>query len=350
MAIDGNPDQRLIDDLRSRIDEELSRVLNGTRKVALLNFPNHGNPGDPAIWLGTRMALRRLGVRVVYQCSWNAFSPAVLRRRLGDGMVLLQGGGNFGDLYPGQQQLRERILAECRDMPLVQLPQSIHFRDRTALERMRYLIARHGNVTLMVRERGSEAIAREHFSADIRLAPDMAFGLGALPRTNLPEVDVLWLCRPPGDEEYVDYGGPPPGVSSRTVEWMHPLDHEPRWRWEQSFAFHANLTMARWIHRHPALLTALWRPYATTFGPLSRGWTCRGLHVLSSGRFVVTNKLHGHILATLAGIPHVAMDNSYGKVRNVYETWTRPSRVAHWADDGETARALAIDLLAGSTN
>ena len=40
----------------------------------------------------------------------------------------------------------------------------------------------------------------------------------------------------------------------------------------------------------------------------------RGLRLLGSARFVITDRLHGHILCTLMGIPHAVLDNSYGKI------------------------------------
>src|SRR3546814_4179261 len=40
----------------------------------------------------------------------------------------------------------------------------------------------------------------------------------------------------------------------------------------------------------------------------------RGLAMLSAGELVVTDRLHAHILSLLPDIPHVLLDNSYGKV------------------------------------
>jgi exopolysaccharide biosynthesis protein PssK len=37
---------------------------------------------------------------------------------------------------------------------------------------------------------------------------------------------------------------------------------------------------------------------------------------------VITDRLHAHILCLLMDIPHVVVDNSYGKVRSFVETWT----------------------------
>ena len=62
--------------------------------------------------------------------------------------------------------------------------------------------------------------------------------------------------------------------------------------------------------------------------------------LLASGRIVVTDRLHGHILALLLGQPQVLLDNSYGKVNAFYETWTASCHLVTWADSIE--RALEI--------
>ncbi len=42
----------------------------------------------------------------------------------------------------------------------------------------------------------------------------------------------------------------------------------------------------------------------------------------SRGRVVVTDRLHGHIFCILMGIPHVILDNSYGKLMSFHQTYT----------------------------
>jgi pyruvyl transferase EpsO len=340
-----NPDAALITRLRDAVDESLRSVVADTRRVALVNFPNHGNPGDPAIWLGTRAALRRIGARVGYQCAWDTYSESALRRAVPDGPVLLNGGGNFGDLYAGQQRLREHLLSTLRGRRLVQLPQSIHFRERENLDRVRRLVAAHGDVTLLVREHRSKEVATREFDAEVRLVPDMAFGLGALPRLGTPRYDVLWLHRLPGDPEYVDHGGSPDGVTSSVVEWIHDQPAEPEWRLDHRIARSANELLRSRAQKDDRWARLAWRPLGATFEPLAWGWVRRGLHILGTGRVVVTDKLHGHVLALLAGMPHVLLDNGYGKVSGVHESWTRPSTLAQWADTGDKARKLALDLL-----
>jgi pyruvyl transferase EpsO len=36
---------------------------------------------------------------------------------------------------------------------------------------------------------------------------------------------------------------------------------------------------------------------------------------------VITDRLHGHILCTLLGIPHCVIDNSYGKIGGFADAW-----------------------------
>jgi pyruvyl transferase EpsO len=346
-----DPDSALLRCLADRVDAGLREVLGGARDVALVNFPNHSNPGDSAIWLGARAALRRLRVRVRYQCAWCTYSPEALRRALPHGPVLLNGGGNFGDLYRGQQGLRERLLTELTDRPIVQLPQSIHFRKQENLDRMRHLVAEHGRVTVIAREQRSEALAREHFDADVRLLPDTALALRPIRPAPMPSSepvdDMLWLHRLSKDPEYVDHGFDLDefGLSSREVEWIRPQPAEPAWTPTGRAVRAANGWLLARARSDQRWARHAWRPLGATFVPLGEGFVRRGLAIMATGRVLVTDKLHGHLLALLAGIPHVVLDNSYGKVSGTYQAWTHPSGLARWADSGAEAQQLVRELL-----
>ena len=51
--------------------------------MAHVAYPDHWNTGDPAIWLGEKAALERLGIHVAYECKWQEYNRDVLNRLLG---------------------------------------------------------------------------------------------------------------------------------------------------------------------------------------------------------------------------------------------------------------------------
>ena len=70
------------------------------------------------------------------------------------------------------------------------------------------------------------------------------------------------------------------------------------------------------------------------------------LGILSRGRVVVTDRLHGYILCLQAGIPHVLIDNSYGKLSSFHATWGKDSCITWFADSAPEAFDLARQLVA----
>lgn len=335
-----------IDRLRAVAREALAQALRGAHEVALVNFPDHGNPGDPAIWLGTRRLLADLGVRVRHSVAWWDFDPDLLRRRVGTAPVLINGGGNFGDLYRGQQSTRESVLRSLDRNPVIQLPQSIHFREPENERAMAALLAAHPDVTVMVRERAAEAVARDRLGVRPVLSPDHALALGAQRRSGPVTTPILWLARRPGDPEHVAYDEPS-GPDVRRIEWLEGVpEAEAGWNaWGRALLRIDRGTRRRWEDDGPSAV--LQRVASTTFAPLARRWVQRGLRLLSSADVVVTDKLHGHIFCALLGIPHVVLDNSYGKVSATLDAWTGSLPGVHRAADGAEALALARELVGG---
>ncbi len=343
-----------IDDLRVTAREVLGSVLEPmlgpARQVALVNFPNHGNPGDPAIWLGSRRLLADLGVRIGYASAWWDFDAGALREAVGDAPVLLNGGGNFGDLYAGQQSTRVEVLRTLRGNPVVQLPQSIHFADPANEAAMAGLLADHPAFTMMVRDHRALAIARDRLGVQPVLSPDHALGLGRLARPRPAEVPVLWLARLPGDPEYVDHGEPE-GDDVRRVNWLVGVpEDEAAWDPLGRALLAVNRRVQQRWQPGKRGAGALHAVAERTYVPLAWRWVRRGLDMLATGQVVVTNTLHGHVLATMLGIPNVVLDNSYGKVSGIVEAWTGGVPGVHRASDGAHALELARSLVAGSVD
>lgn len=257
---------------------------------ALLDFPDHANVGDSAIWLGEVAMLRAVtGRGPSHVATWHDFDPAALRRDCPEGVVFLHGGGNLGDIWPHHQHLRERVLAEMGDRTVVQLPQSIHFRDAGNARQFAELATAHADFTLYVRDARSVAFAAGLLGCGATLAPDSALALGMQPRGRA-DCPLLMLLR--SDDERRGHGDAalPPGT--RTADW---LVDDPR--------MDASATT-------PDAREAQ-----------ARARVDRGLRLLSQGEAIVTDRLHAHILATLLAIPHVVLDNDYGKIGAYRAAW-----------------------------
>lgn len=338
-------DRNLIHHHAAEIDRVYARHLRPGQRAALINFPNHANAGDSALWLGERAALRRAGVQLVYQCSWASYRRDDLVRVLRpDDVILLHGGGNFGDLYlHNQAAVRLRVLSEFSRHRTIQLPQSIWFQHEKNRDDVCALCEAHRDFTLLVRDQQSLALARAHFRVPSELCPDMAFALGPQLRPAPARCDVLWLART--DVESCGDAIPAGQNGVEVVDWLSPLPDEAPWPWpDRCWArlnahFHA-------VAQQPERGRAVGRRVlAGTFAPMARAWTRRGCAILARGHVVVTDRLHGHLLALLMGIPHVVLDNSYGKLRTMYDTWTHASTTAHWAQHPQQALELARGLV-----
>ena len=79
--------------------------------------------------------------------------------------------------------------------------------------------------------------------------------------------------------------------------------------------------------------------------PIARRRVALALATLARGRVVVTDRLHAHVLATLAGIPNVVLDSASGKSRAIYETWTAPCRIVRFAESADRRLDAAAELL-----
>ena len=317
--------------MRERIRTTLTPLLRGATRVALLDFPDYTNVGDSLIWLGVLRALRDAGAgRLAYVASQDTYDRAELARAIGNGVILITGGGNLGDIWTNHQEFRERVLADFPGNPVIQLPQSIEFRDAARRERTARAFRAHADFTLMVRSERSLRLAAELVTRPPVLCPDMALALSPIRRPVPARTGAVFLARTDQEAGSPRDGSLPP--------WVERSD---------------------WVHMPPTMLTRLarsvldrprvWRHMGGVRAELFRRLAVERLHfgatMLSRGEVVITDRLHGHVLAGLLGLPHFLLDNSYGKVRALWDTWTSGFPGAVWCDSVGDALARAGQML-----
>jgi pyruvyl transferase EpsO len=334
--------------LRAQVESCVGRVIGGRPVTAMVDFPNYPNVGDSAIYLGQLACLRSLGIsRPGFICDLRSYDRNALIDAAGDGVILLTGGGNFGDLWPAVQEAREDIMGHCLANPIVQLPQTVRFESPPHLERARAAIEKHGDVTILCRDAASLDIVRGDLGARGDLCPDMAFCLDELNASPSRRDGIVWLARNDKEASHA-------AIEDECVE-IADWDSECETR-----LFRRNKALTEALIRRPrqrrrALLSrrawrellprTAWRSLAmATYEPLARERLDRGIELLSRGGKVITDRLHGHILSTLLGIPHVILDNSYGKLSSFYRQWTHDTDGIVFAEDSREALEMAREL------
>lgn len=302
--------RQAISRLQHEIDEVLTPLVPAT-KCALLDFPHHPNVGDSAIWAGEQIFLSKLGVKPAYVCAtgnrdWNAMERAIGP----DGTIIIHGGGNFGDVWPIHHQLREEILDRFPEHPVLQLPQTVHFSDRNAADRTAAKIRKHGKFTLAVRDRNSLAFARERFECNVVLCPDMAFCIGPIEAAASADQRILLLLR--SDKEKKDRSPADAILQSPDLlctDWLTESYTGTRLR--------CGGRLFADILRGNAAPTLR----GSYYNALARERLRRGLRQLASFRYIVSDRLHVHILSTLLGRHHALLDNNYGKLSSFMAAW-----------------------------
>lgn len=319
----------LIVSLQQKIREVLDPLLSACTKVALLDFPNHSNVGDSAIWLGEMEYLNSTKqLELVYVSDVDTYSREYLGKLIGGGPILLHGGGNFGDLWERHQLFRERVINDFPNNHIIQLPVSAKFSSLQNLERSKRVMNRHRNLTLLMRDRFSYELAKNNYSAQVELCPDMAFLLGRLNRVKPVTHDVIWLKRT--DKESLGSG---PHEFFCTQDWV---GKESDW-----FAV-LTVMVTNLLRKFPVKAQMLHRVLPTFFKALAQKRLARGVAMLSQAETVVTDRLHGHILCMLLGIPHVLVNNNNDKIQRFHEDWTQGCALSHYCSwEDEALRYLA---------
>jgi pyruvyl transferase EpsO len=283
----------------------ITRYLPPARPVVYLDYPVHLNFGDILIMRGTERFFADYGYRVIERTGYMNFTAARRRAVPPNAVIVLHGGGNFGDLYPVHQHFREAVVRQFPEHPIVLMPQTVHFQSERARELSAAIFRQHRNLVLMVRDQRSLAAVADQFSPQVVLMPDMAHQLWddappsavgeAAGRVELWRADIE-ATAPPGEGQPVDW-----------------LDFVPVW---QRRLFGLILRLHRLEGKTDLRLGAQQAWYAYCEALTGR----MQAHFAPYGE-VRTNRLHGMIFAALLGKSVVFDDNSYGKLGHYAGQW-----------------------------
>jgi pyruvyl transferase EpsO len=343
-------------------------------QCALLDYPNHPNIGDHLIWLGEILYLTDvLKTKINYVSTLEDFSPEMMDKKVGKSPILLHGGGNLGDLWTKYQIWREQIISKYRDRPIIILPQSIYFSNKNNLTRAADIFNSHPNLTIFARENSSYELACKYFhQCQVIKAPDSAFQMVNMPLLSYkfnPKRPILYLCREDSEinQEFSPAALEIPNLVVQdwvnSQEWLYRgrgrFGGFKEWYWRipgvvllvregwqrRGFANPKEwIIRHRWERSHPyvAKFNTIHNPFIHHFS-----WSLMhtGIYQFTQNRLVITNRLHGHILCTLLGIPNILLPNSYYKNESFYETWTSQIPYCRFVKEPSQVKVAVQELL-----
>jgi exopolysaccharide biosynthesis predicted pyruvyltransferase EpsI len=304
----------IIDALQCKLRSAFAEVLPRASDYAILDFPNHPNIGDSAIYLGETLLCREhFGVDPLLVAEARQLDldrVASLDPRV---PLLLHGGGNFGDLYPRHQKFREAVIQKFPERKIVLLPQSIHYQNGQDATASAKIINKHSDLTIMVRDHKSFAFAKSQFSCSVMLVPDMAFMIGHVAPRTQPWLEVLGLIRKDKESALLEpstLGNLP--TPFELVDW-------PTGKGRRTIFERLPSKVRAYL---PASLHGRRPENAAAYRSLAARRVEAGFNLLARGKVVLTDRLHAHIMSILMYKPHVVLDNSYGKIGNYADAWT----------------------------
>ena len=352
------PDTERLEQIRSETASILRESIGDVEDVVLLDVPNQRNVGDTLIWLGELSYLRRLGYRIRHTSDLLGYNPDAVRRCLpSDGVVLLHGGGNFGDLWLGHQELREKVVRDLPSYRIVQLPQSVYFRDPARAKQANAAMENHPDLTVLLRDSESMHRAAEQLPG-VRsvFCADMAFGFEPphFERHNTAQDEVLVIAR--ADRESAS------GLGQVTPDWTAP--HRLRITdWWKDEAQPLPWRLARAITRAQAFSLRARRALGKRLGfrfpmpqvpgfcvrwalkAINQGNLNHALTLYTPAKALVVDRLHAHVLAILLGIDHVLLDNNYRKLGAVYDDYSSRFETAHYSVDLDDTKRQITEIM-----
>jgi pyruvyl transferase EpsO len=277
------------------------------KKVVFVDYPMHLNVGDLLIAKGTEELFDILDVTVLDRLCVRNYQRLMKRKLGNDVVIVLHGGGNFGDLYPHHQTLREEMIKAFPNNKILIMPQSVHYNDMKNLEANMNLFKHHKNLFMYVRDEYSYEVMAPYFEDDkLKQLPDMAF----------VAVSTFSKCSEKADENKVLK------LSRRDIEASSDCCEENTFDWDDIFTtqdykiYNFSRFLTRLENKLSLNLKAdlLWKIY-------SENVIKRAVNIFNQYQTVDTDRLHGMILTLLLEKNVIMRDNSYGKLGRFAKLW-----------------------------
>jgi pyruvyl transferase EpsO len=320
----------------------LDKTISKDIPIAHLWYEESLNFGDSAIWVAQCKMINDLGLNIVYECNDKNYDENLMKEKIGsNGIILLRGGGNLNHIYI-YHLLRLRIIDKFRNNTIIQLPQSIYFKD---LNSDIFLITKrifenHQNLIIMARDNYSFNFMQTNLpKINVLLFPDIATYLQLNNYMNCysPKNDILWLMRYDKETKLCEIkDGNIIYPSIFIQKYLNDVKViYPQFNWN-------NLTMSYEIITSENMEITDWylckifdieKYNQLTFQKKAEFGFISSIYLLQHFKFIITDRLHAYLIANHLHIPCIVIDNNNGKLTNYISTWNKNALIANNIDE-----------------
>ena len=304
-----------------RIAEILEKP-NAKQRIIIFQTPTHSNIGDHAIAEGQLLFLRENNPEAhiieINQSLIEGFIKSYKSKILSTDLLTIIGGGNFGNEYMREENLRRLVIENFPNNKIVVFPQTIHYSTdhlgQKELETTKKLFGKHKDLTLTAREKISYNLMKEYFPHNNTiLTPDIVLSMSKLGNENRSY--ALEVIRQ--DQESI--------LSDLDKKEIHLL-----------LSNHFDEVIQSDMHVEPK------GPVRTVS---EREKILQNKYSqFRSAKIVITDRLHGMVLASITGTPCIVFSNYNHKVLGTYE-WIKDLDYIKFVNSIEEAKVAFDELL-----
>lgn len=281
--------------------------LKPGRGIFFLLAPGYSNLGDVAIFLSSinfikeRCSLPIKGILYSQQCISSKRLKSLCITP--SDIIVLQGGGNMGDLYTGEEYVRQNIVKLFPKNKIISFPQTVYYSqgDYSYIsERAKKIYSKHKHLYIFVRDIKSTAYCKKTFTVNSFLCPDMVLSNLPSRKTDYKKNKKVLMCIRSDVES---------NLNKEAISYIEKLLNQKGYTYD----------------------------YWDTDD-------CSGLNIenkelaienvknkMENYQFVITDRFHGTIFSYITKTPCISIDNSYSKIKNGY-IWFEDSNYMYFAD------------------